>query len=56
MGRNQNNVKRNASDRVFGLLFEEIDGGDRLHQDREVSEAILARGRSALRLFSVGES
>ena len=56
MGRNINNLKRGAGEYKFAMPFEEISGGGELHRDREVSSSVLARGRAALKLFSMGES
>ena len=48
------NVKKKASEHRFAMPFEEIDGGGELHIDKEVDEATLARGKAALKLFSLG--
>ena len=50
------NVKRKASEYKFAMPFEELSGGGELHSNREVSKAVLARGRAALKLFSMGEA
>lgn len=50
------NLKRRAGGYNFAMPFEEIDGGGELHSGKEVSPAILARGRAALKLFSMGEA
>lgn len=49
------NVKRKSSEYKFAMPFEEISGGGELHNTREVDRAVLARGRAALKLFSMGE-
>ena len=54
MGRNQNKIKSEAGEYKFAMSFEEIDGGDELHRDREVSNAVLARGRAACKAFLHG--
>ncbi len=46
------NVKKKVH---FAMPFEEISGGGELHNNKEVNPAILARGRAALKLFSMGE-
>ncbi|MBO7720280.1 hypothetical protein J6S35_01400 [Candidatus Saccharibacteria bacterium] len=46
------NVKKKVH---FAMPFEEISGGGELHEDKKVSSAVLARGRAALKLFSMGE-
>ena len=56
MGRNHNNLKRGAGEYKFAMPFEELDGGGELHRDREVRDSVLARGRAALKLFSMGEA
>ena len=56
MGRNTNKIKSEAGECKFAMPFEEIDGGGELHRDREVKESVLARGRAALKLFSMGEA
>ena len=56
MRNNNINVKRNAgAEYKFAMPFEEMDGGGELHTDKEVNRAVLARGRAALKLFSMGE-
>ena len=55
MRKNHNNLKRGAGEYKFAMPFEEIDGGGELHSDREANSAVLARGRAALKLFSMGE-
>lgn len=47
-------VKKKASEHQFAMSFEDIEGGDTLHTDKEVSDAALERGRVALKLFSLG--
>ena len=49
------NVKKRAYSPRFAMPFEEIDGGGELHANREVSASVLARGRAAIKLFSMGE-
>ncbi len=56
MGRNINNLKRGAGEYKFAMPLEEIDGGGELHNDLEANNAVLARGRAALKLFSMGEA
>ncbi len=56
MRKNNINVKgKTNSEYKFAMPFEELDGGGELHSDREASRAVLARGRAAIRLFSMGE-
>ena len=56
MRKNNINVKGRANaEYKFAMPFEEMSGGGELHRDKEVSNAVLARGRAALKLFSMGE-
>lgn len=56
MSKNNINVKGRAkAEYKFAMPFEEISGGGELHNDKEVDRAVLARGRAALKLFSMGE-
>ena len=55
MSKNNINLKRGAGEYKFAMPFEEISGGGELHTDREASKAVLARGRAALKLFSMWE-
>lgn len=48
------NIKKDAFEPTSGLSFEDIDGGGELHRDKKVDKATLARGKAALKLFSLG--
>ena len=56
MGKNDKNLKKGAGEYKFAMPFEEIDGGDKLHSDLNVSEVVLAKSRAALRFLSMGEA
>ncbi|MBR5621106.1 hypothetical protein IKW75_01315 [Candidatus Saccharibacteria bacterium] len=46
--------KREAHEHRFAMPFEDIGGGDELHRNKKANKAVLARGREALKLFSIG--
>ena len=48
------NVKKDVFEPSCGLSFEDINGGDKLHNDVEASEAAIAKARAGLKLFSLG--
>lgn len=54
MRHHNTNVKRGVREHKFAMPFEDIGGGDELHRNRKANRAVLARGREALRLFSIG--
>ena len=45
---------KNINVKGYALPFEDMDKWE--HGEKEVSKAVLARGRAALELFSMGES
>ena len=46
------NLKKEAFDQ--DLFFEDIEGGDTLHNNVKASKATIARAKAGLKLFSLG--
>lgn len=47
------NLKKEAFG-TSGLAFEDVDGGGEYCGNKEVDEAVLNRGKAAVKLFSLG--
>ncbi len=48
------NLKKDVFESSCGLSFEDMNDGGELHKDKKVDRATLARGKAALKLFSLG--